>query len=464
MADENNDVVAKISTQVGSLGVTAADIAGQLSEVTGRSHAQTAMIEDLISAVQNMVETNRSIENTVHETKDATSSASGDVRSSQENIEGAVENIFSLVHGVQDMGQQLSSLSASLERVARVAAGIEGIASQTNLLALNATIEAARAGDAGKGFAVVASEVKSLADETRKATVEITQTVKELTMQVSSLQTESEMNTAKAESVQEGTGGISQIFGALSANLDQIDSNVGNIAEVADKNQTQCDQVAEQMATLIDDNHRSSENLAAADKSAHDLLTMSEVLIEVMATSGHETEDSPFIRLVTEKTEEITKLFSDAIAQGMISMDELFDENYVDIPGTDPVQVMTRFTEFTDRVLPAIQEPALSFDENIVFCAAVDRNGYLPTHNAKFAKKQRPDEPDWNMANSRNRRIFNDRTGLAAARNTKPILLQTYRRDMGSGEFVTMKDLSAPIIVNDRHWGGLRVAYKPKSG
>jgi methyl-accepting chemotaxis protein len=93
-----------------------------------------------------------------------------------------------------------------------------------------------------------------------------------------------------------------------------------------------------------------------------------------------------------------------------------------------------------------------------VFCAAVDRNGYLPTHNRKFSQPQGVD-PVWNAAHCRNRRIFNDRTGLAAGRNTHRFLLQTYRRDMGGGNFKLMKDLSAPIVVSGRHWGGLRLAY-----
>ena len=66
----------------------------------------------------------------------------------------------------------------------------------------------------------------------------------------------------------------------------------------------------------------------------------------------------------------------------------------------------------------------------------------------------------WNTANCRNRRIFNDRTGLASARNRKPFLLQTYRRDMGGGHFVLLKEVAAPIVVGGRHWGGLRLAYK----
>jgi len=98
-------------------------------------------------------------------------------------------------------------------------------------------------------------------------------------------------------------------------------------------------------------------------------------------------------------------------------------------------------------------------DCRITFCVAVDRNAYLPTHNRKYSQPQGKD-PVWNNANCRNRRIFADRTGLRAGRNTEPFILQTYRRDMGGGNFLLMKDLSAPITIKGRHWGGLRLGYK----
>lgn len=175
--------------------------------------------------------------------------------------------------------------------------------------------------------------------------------------------------------------------------------------------------------------------------------------------SSVNTKDSP--REAAQHTAAlIGKRFEQALARGEITEAALFDTHYAPIAGSDPQQFTTQFTTFTDRVLPDIQEPLLALDERVAFCAAVGVRGYLPTHNRKFSQPQRAGDVVWNAANCRNRRIFDDRTGLAAASHTKPFLLQTYRRDMGGGAFAMMKDASAPIFVNGRHWGGLRLAYK----
>ena len=134
-------------------------------------------------------------------------------------------------------------------------------------------------------------------------------------------------------------------------------------------------------------------------------------------------------------------------------------ENYREIPGTDPKQYMADYVDFTDRVLPAIQDPVQKSDPRIAFCVAWARSGYLPTHNPEYSHKQGPD-PVWNNAHCRNRRIFSDRNVKKIAANTKPFLLQTYRRDMGGGNFVLMKDLSSPIFIGGRHWGAFRMGFK----
>lgn len=163
--------------------------------------------------------------------------------------------------------------------------------------------------------------------------------------------------------------------------------------------------------------------------------------------------------IVLSRAKMISALFEDAIAKGEISQADLFDVNYVPIPDTNPRQYGNRALDFLDRHLPAIQEPILALDPAVVFAAAVDRNGYLPVHNRKYSEPQGED-PVWNNAHSRNRRIFDDMTGLMAGRNTKKILSQTYPRDIGGGRVELIKDISAPILVLGRHWGGLRMGAR----
>ena len=85
---------------------------------------------------------------------------------------------------------------------------------------------------------------------------------------------------------------------------------------------------------------------------------------------------------------------------------------------------------------------------------------YIAAHALYVSQPQRPGDPLWNRANCRNRTSFNDRVGQGAATYIEPCLIRLYRRDMGGGQFVLMKDVSAPIYVNGRHWGALRLLVK----
>jgi len=156
----------------------------------------------------------------------------------------------------------------------------------------------------------------------------------------------------------------------------------------------------------------------------------------------------------------ISMAFEEAVTSGTLTREALFDTDYVPIENTDPQQFRTRALAALDQLLPPIQEPLLAADKRMAFCAAVDRNGYLPVHNQLYSKPQKPGDPAWNHANCRNRRIFDDRAGLCAARNVRPYLIQSYPRDMGNGAIVMMREIDAPIRVFGKHWGGLRTAYK----
>jgi methyl-accepting chemotaxis protein len=170
--------------------------------------------------------------------------------------------------------------------------------------------------------------------------------------------------------------------------------------------------------------------------------------------------DAVRIDHVVKASTEIGRAIEQAIEAGRLSRDDAFDNDYVRIPGTDPVQFSTRYLQAFEQILPAIQERWLAVDKQMTFCAAVDRNAYLPVHNRIYSHPQRPGDPVWNAANCRNRRIFDDRAGLSAARSSRPYLIQSYARDMGNGVTVFMKEIDAPIRIFGRHWGGLRMAYR----
>lgn len=166
----------------------------------------------------------------------------------------------------------------------------------------------------------------------------------------------------------------------------------------------------------------------------------------------------PLLERATRVAGRVEGALEGAVAAGRIGLDDLFDTDYRPIAGTDPQQYETRALSILDEVLPALQEPILAEDPKLSFACAVDINGYLPVHNARYSQPQRPGDRVWNIANCRNRRIFDDRAGLLAARNTRPHLVQAYARDLGD-KVVMMREVDVPIHVAGRHWGGFRTAY-----
>jgi methyl-accepting chemotaxis protein len=346
-----------------------------------------------------------------------------------------------------------------MKRISNVADNISGIARQTNMLALNATIEAARAGNAGRGFAVVAGDVKILSKQTSEATAEIGATVSELSGELQRLLTQSSEGVSRAEVVVHSATAIGRAMRLVGEAVADVNDKVSQIADETRDIAERCDSFAETVTGLVDSVEESSTALQSASDRTDKVLGLSESIMVRTASSGFETIDTKFIRKAVEVAAQIEARFSAAIASREITASDLFDKNLVPIPGSDPQQYMTRYIEFLDRALAPLCDPVLMLDERMVFCACTDHNLLIPSHNPPFRKPHGAD-PIWNAANGRNRRIYKDKTATTVSKSTRPFLLQTYRRDMGGGVFALMKDASAPIRVEGRLWGGLRVCYR----
>jgi methyl-accepting chemotaxis protein len=173
-----------------------------------------------------------------------------------------------------------------------------------------------------------------------------------------------------------------------------------------------------------------------------------------------EADNRPLYESAVALATRVSQAFETAINNKRISSDSLFDVDYVPVIGSNPQQYTVSGLSVLEPLLTPIQEACLVENPKTVFCIAVDRNGYIPVHNLEYSHAQREDEPLWNALHARSRRIFNDRNGIIAARNIKAFNLQNYRRDMGGGKYVILKEANSPIIVHGRHWGGIRIAMQ----
>jgi len=143
------------------------------------------------------------------------------------------------------------------------------------------------------------------------------------------------------------------------------------------------------------------------------------------------------------------------IASKETSEDKLFSALYYPIPKTDPPKFNTDWDRLSDRDILPLEEAALTKSPSIVFVVLVDRNGYLPTHNQRYSQPLTGNAAV-DLVNNRTKIMFMDLTGLSAARNLTPFLVQRYQRDTGE----TMVDLSVPVTVRGAHWGALRIGFR----
>ncbi|NNM72288.1 methyl-accepting chemotaxis protein [Enterovirga aerilata] len=172
-----------------------------------------------------------------------------------------------------------------------------------------------------------------------------------------------------------------------------------------------------------------------------------------------ERDYAPMIATAQGAAREVKEVLERLVGSGRLPKADLFAASYHEILGSNPKQFDSPATAVLEAELPVVLERVMASDANILFCIAVDRNGYCPVHNRRYSHPQRPEDPLWNIAHSRNKRIFDDRAGITAARSMRAFLVQSYARDMGGETAVMTREVDAPIRPFGRHWGALRVGY-----
>ena len=448
-ADKMREIIGEVRKMSVNIAREAVVVKKTVASTAARADRQGEIAGDVFGASSEAIRA-------IQEVSSSAELISHSTDANLQTARGSLDEMREIVCKVQTVSEKLETFNDTVEHLAersesirQIAGLIKDIADQTNLLALNAAIEAARAGEMGRGFAVVADEVRKLAERVNVATQEITENIGGMIALVRETQSENEVINAD----------IRQTRLVVEHSSEEFDQMVGNFGHTAD----QLNQIASAM-----------EELTATNGQVHEAVTQVQVLSEEVSGSMRASEQSTLtLSQATESVQELVsrfkigrgsfdfnvdqaRAFRDAVQKRLNEIAgrgvDIWDQNYRPQPKTNPQKYEVSYCPAFEQQLQPLLEDALSSLRGGAYALVIDVKGYGAIHNQKFSRPLTGNYQN-DLVGNRTRRIWDDATGQRAARNTQPVLVQTYARDTGE----IFSEINMPIMVNDRHWGAVRV-------
>jgi methyl-accepting chemotaxis protein len=446
-------IVNNIRDNTTFISVESVHINRAISEANRNFKKQSSIIETTVQTSQEALKTSELIAKDMVEISNAVNSNVVKSKESYVDLQNASNITKNLNDSINKFIETVSHLGGSAEGIKSLLKLINDVSDQTNLLALNAAIEAARAGEAGRGFAVVAEEVRKLAERVKGTIKDIEDTIVNMSDNINTTIKESEIIHKNIENCSNAIENSYNSFDYIIKNFEKSEDHIERIVASAEELSNSSNEMLSQMREIDNISKNNSTLIDNIEQSVRDFVVKTENLVELVTefktSSGKLGTILDQMTYYKNKCEEVlNSLYERGI--------NIFDENYIKIKGNFAVpKYKTSYDSTVEKLLQPIYDEAIKNIKGAVFFLLVDKNGYAPTHNSKYCIPSKDMEKD--RMYSRDKRLFNDKTGIKAARNKMRWIFQTYERDTGE----ILSEIAQPVYIAGKHWGAVRLGMDP---
>ena len=447
-----------ISASCSEVTLGCSDVSGLVQSVLASSERLREEHTALLGTVATLNEDQDQVAQACEESRLLSQRAIDQLSQGTNHIRSSLAEIGNLLVLVDTLTKHVTGFAAAMEQVRQCSHDIDQIAETTNILSLNAAIEAARAGDAGRGFAVVANEVKTLAGKTRKATDEITRTIDAL--------------GSEAEHVVAEIGKGVKVRDAARTSVSRIEETLVGVGEMVSEVDRQNDQIARATGAISGHVDRLQQVLAAFNEAARDnegklgraqdrmgeLEERASVMFDQIVHAGLAPSDSEMVERASAARDEVTALALAALEDGTLTESALFDDNYVEVPGTNPQLYRNRFCDWADANWRPVLDRIKASHPHIIATVCDDRNGFLPTHLSDRSRKP-TGKYEHDLQYCRNGRINFNAIDKRIKASDAPFSMAVYRYEGDGKDYRVVRLASVPIVINGRRWGDYEISY-----
>lgn len=452
------ELTADIAQICGDVTLECSDAAGLVSRQMEAAKKNRVIQEHLANQSARVFEQLSAIIHQVDSASELTKNANNELGNGQLVIQDALHSFSSILQLIERQSLRISSLSATLDQVKYVSSTIDQIAKTTNMLALNATIEAEKAGSAGATFAVVASEVKKLSNDTRLAAVEITQTVNALSNEATMFMKELRTNEQTNVEAQSKMGKLITVVNEVTSKIKDVETmnidtahSIGQIYEAGSEN----DVIRRDMMNRNDQMH---ETLIEVHDKIYNLEEKSNQMFDIFVKSNLSPQDTPYVEKSLETCALLQKITENAIDDGTLQFNDVFDENLIPIEGSNPPRFRNRLTDWADLNWKPQYDKVLALDINIVSVICSSQTGYLPTHISKMAQ-----EPTGELRHDtlycRNGRVILLPAEYKIKYSNEPYTMAVYRQEGDGEQYKILRNVYVPLFIKGKRWGDVEIAY-----